>query len=95
MAKRKRARTESGQFVADDPNTPENEAWVTVGGVEASGTTDNEAEPEKFKPMTWKEYAILGGILLIMSLNKSKYINGLEFENSLYCPKCSASIKLD
>ena len=68
MAKRKRARTKSGQFVADDPNTPENEAWVTVGGVEASGTTDNEAEPEKFKPMTWKEYAIIGGILLIMSL---------------------------
>lgn len=24
---RKRARTESGHFKADDPNTPENEAW--------------------------------------------------------------------
>jgi hypothetical protein len=66
MAKRKRARTKTGQFAADNPDTPENEAWVTVGGVEASGTTDQE--PEKFKPMTWKEYAILGGILLIMSL---------------------------
>ena len=66
MAKRKRARTKSGQFVADEPNTPENEAWVTVGGVEASGDTD--PEPEKFKPMGWKEYAILGGILLIMAL---------------------------
>ena len=66
MAKRKRARTKTGQFAADNPDTPENEAWVTVGGVEASGTTDQE--PEKFKPMGWKEYAILGGILLIMSL---------------------------
>ena len=69
MAK-KRARTKSGQFVADDPNTPENEAWVTVSGVEASGDTDQEPEPEfkRFKPMTWKEYAILGAILLIMGL---------------------------
>ena len=25
---RKRARTNDGQFVADDPTTPENEAWV-------------------------------------------------------------------
>ena len=68
MAKRKRARTQSGQFMADDPNTPENEAWVSVGGVEASGTTEPEPEPNKFKAMTWKEYAIIGGILLIMSL---------------------------
>jgi len=66
MAKQKRARTKSGQFIADNPDTPENEAWVTVGGVGASGTTD--PEPKKFKPMGWKEYAILGGILLIMSL---------------------------
>jgi hypothetical protein len=28
MAEKKRARTKSGKFVADDPNTPENEAWV-------------------------------------------------------------------
>jgi hypothetical protein len=26
--KRRRARCEGGKFVADDPNTPENEAWV-------------------------------------------------------------------
>jgi hypothetical protein len=26
--KRTRARTDEGQFVADDPTTPENEAWV-------------------------------------------------------------------
>lgn len=70
MSKRKRARNKSGQFVADNPDTPENEAWVTVGGVEASGNTDQEPEPtpKKFKPMTWKEYAFLGVILLIMSL---------------------------
>jgi len=28
MAERKRARTKAGHYVADDPNTPENEAWV-------------------------------------------------------------------
>ena len=68
MAKRKRARDDKGQFVGDNPDTPENEAWVSVGGVEASGTTDQEPEKEKFKPMGWKEYAILGGILLIMGI---------------------------
>ena len=26
--KRTRARTDEGQFIADDPDTPENEAWV-------------------------------------------------------------------
>ena len=33
---RKRARTKDGHFIADDPNTPENEAW-----------TDDEAQPKK------------------------------------------------
>ena len=28
MAERKRARTKAGHYVADAPNTPENEAWV-------------------------------------------------------------------
>jgi hypothetical protein len=28
--KRKRARAENGAFIADDPATPENEAWVEV-----------------------------------------------------------------
>jgi hypothetical protein len=28
MAERKRARTRKGGYIADDPNTPENEAWV-------------------------------------------------------------------
>jgi len=28
VAKKKRARSDKGQFVADNPNTPENEAWV-------------------------------------------------------------------
>tara|TARA_R100001015_G_C4523727_1_gene92024 strand:+ start:193 stop:366 length:174 start_codon:yes stop_codon:yes gene_type:complete len=28
MADKKRARTKSGKFIPDDPNTPENEAWV-------------------------------------------------------------------
>ena len=26
-----RARDEQGRFIADDPSTPENEAWVEVG----------------------------------------------------------------
>jgi hypothetical protein len=28
MAERKRARTSRGKYIADDPNTPKNEAWV-------------------------------------------------------------------
>ena len=28
MAEKKRARTKLGKFVADDPSTPANEAWV-------------------------------------------------------------------
>tara|TARA_R110001632_G_scaffold202704_1_gene325900 strand:+ start:2381 stop:2596 length:216 start_codon:yes stop_codon:yes gene_type:complete len=66
MAEKKRARTKTGQFVADDPNTPKNEAWVSVGGVGASGTTD--PKPPKKNLFGWKEYVILGGILLIMGL---------------------------
>jgi len=67
MAK-KRARNEKGQFVGDNPDTPENEAWVTVGGVEASGTTDQEAEPEKEKPelMGPKGYIIMFVVMLVM-----------------------------
>jgi len=30
MADKKRARTKSGKFIPDDPNTPENEAWITT-----------------------------------------------------------------
>ena len=31
MAEKKRARTKSGKFISDDPNTPYvNEAWVEV-----------------------------------------------------------------
>ena len=37
MAERKRARTGKGEFIADDPNTPENEAWVEL-------TTKKEAK---------------------------------------------------
>ena len=28
-AKKKRARDEKGRLIGDDPNTPENEAWVS------------------------------------------------------------------
>ena len=67
MAK-KRARNEKGQFVGDNPDTPENEAWVSVGGVEASGTTDQETEPEKEKPelMGPKGYIIMFVVMLVM-----------------------------
>jgi len=69
MAK-KRARNKSGQFVADNPDTPENEAWVTVSGVEASGSTDNEAEAEPAKPklMGPTGYVVIFFALLIMTL---------------------------
>ena len=29
MSKKHRSRDKSGKFIADDPTTPENEAWVT------------------------------------------------------------------
>ena len=67
MAK-KRARNEKGQFVGDDPDTPENEAWVSVGGVEASGTTDPEPEKEKPELMGPTGYVILFFAFLILAL---------------------------
>ena len=30
MAKKVRARTEKGEFIADNPDTPQNEAWKVV-----------------------------------------------------------------
>lgn len=68
MAKQKRARDEKGQFVGDNPDTPENEAWVTVGGVEASGTTDQEPEKEESKLMGPTGYVILFFAVLILTL---------------------------
>ena len=41
---RKRARTKDGHFIADDPTTPENEAWV-----------EEEAQPKKAKKKPAKE----------------------------------------
>lgn len=67
MAK-KRARNDKGQFVGDDPDTPENEAWVSVGGVEASGTTDPEPEKEKPELMGPTGYVILFFAFLILAL---------------------------
>ena len=67
MAK-KRARNDKGQFVGDNPDTPENEAWVTVGGVEASGTTDPEPEKEKPELMGPTGYVILFFAFLILAL---------------------------
>ena len=68
MAEQKRARTKTGQFIGDDPNTPQNEAWVTVGGVEASGNTDPEPEEKGYTPPTWKYWAGLFVILLVLAL---------------------------
>ena len=67
MAK-KRARNDKGQFVGDDPDTPENEAWVTVGGVEASGTTDPEPEKEKPELMGPKGYIIMFVVFLLLAV---------------------------
>lgn len=68
MAKQKRARDEKGQFVGDNPDTPENEAWVSVGGVQASGTTDPEPEKEESKLMGPTGYVILFFAFLILAL---------------------------
>jgi len=41
---RKRARTKDGHFVADDPTTPENEAWVDAeAAVSGEETSDEKA----------------------------------------------------
>ena len=45
MAEKKRARTKSGQFIPDDPNTPVNEAWVEVKPKKT--TTTKKALPPK------------------------------------------------
>lgn len=44
---RKRARTKDGHFIADDPSTPENEAWVED---EAPKKTTRKAAPKKAAP---------------------------------------------
>jgi hypothetical protein len=49
MATRKRARDEEGQYLGDDPATPENEAWITAPelsqflGAELPGTSEQIA----------------------------------------------------
>jgi hypothetical protein len=44
---RKRARTKDGHFIADDPNTPENEAW-TEDNIEApKPKKEKKAAPKK------------------------------------------------
>ena len=43
MAERKRARTKTGAYKADDPNTPENEAWVKT----TSKSSNKKALPPK------------------------------------------------
>ena len=46
MAEKKRARTKSGKFISDDPNTPDvNEAWVSVKPKKK--TTTKKALPPK------------------------------------------------
>ena len=43
MAEKKRARTKSGKFISDDPNTPDvNEAWVST-----KKTSKSKALPPK------------------------------------------------
>lgn len=44
---RKRARTTDGHFIADDPNTPENEAWADE---EAPKKKERKAPPKKKEP---------------------------------------------
>tara|TARA_R100001163_G_C5045878_1_gene183203 strand:- start:931 stop:1158 length:228 start_codon:yes stop_codon:yes gene_type:complete len=39
MANKKRARTASGKFISDDPDTPNvNEAWITEAKISPEGT---------------------------------------------------------
>jgi hypothetical protein len=43
---RKRARTTQGEFLADDPSTPVNEAWVEETASEAEAEAEVEVAPE-------------------------------------------------
>ena len=49
MAKKVRARTDKGEFIADDPNTPETEAWEVVE--EKSSTTLPPKGSAEYKAM--------------------------------------------
>lgn len=47
---RKRARNEDGHFIADDPNTPENEAWVEDEPSPAKATRKAKQKKAPAKP---------------------------------------------
>tara|TARA_Y100001937_G_C6988536_1_gene271000 strand:+ start:450 stop:623 length:174 start_codon:yes stop_codon:yes gene_type:complete len=49
MAKKVRARTEKGEFIADNPDTPQNEAWTVVE--EISSTTLPPKGSAEYKAM--------------------------------------------
>jgi|TARA_R100000995_G_scaffold79435_1_gene50496 hypothetical protein len=49
MAKKVRARTDEGKFIADDPDTPQNEAWKVVE--KSSSTTLPPKGSAEYKAM--------------------------------------------
>jgi len=55
-AARKRARTAKGHYKSDDPSTPDvNEAFVSVGGVEAKPQTKKAAPKKNVIPLVTLE----------------------------------------
>ena len=50
MAERKRARTKSGTFIADDPSTPENEAYHSVDGLALRPTVRKSIRVQELVP---------------------------------------------
>lgn len=63
--KRKRARNKKGHFVADDPNTPQNEAYIKSSGKVKVGLNahineaTNKGKPiQRFFLVRWYEYLV-------------------------------------
>ena len=61
--KRQRARNKKGHFVADDPSTPQNEAYVKSSGKIKVGLhiqeATNKGKPiERFFLIRWYEYLV-------------------------------------
>jgi hypothetical protein len=54
-----RARTKTGAFVADDPNTPENEAWVDSSSKKPSKYSYGINSKKDFPPPGTTKYKMM------------------------------------
>ena len=54
-----RARTKSGAFIGDDPNTPENEAWVGKSSKKDSRYSYGISSKKDFPPPGTSKYKMM------------------------------------